>query len=282
LLSNHPRKACSKTSSDRTETHPPDDEKRVDHHPETDVVVPIVWIVPVPVGAAGEPARVVDGTAALHAQVTSAQVLPPIISLVWVFLILAARPLPDIARHIQRAVGAGASRKAAHRAGAADAGFVRIGFARVKIIPPGINPPIGAACCFLPLSLAGQGRLQPSRGYPFPEVFLSPVIASVQQPLLADRCQFASQPAAVFHCVKPGYINDRMIRHRIPLPPIEFITLLVNEKPELRHGHRVAGNVKRSQINLMLIFFVINSLFICFRVAAHTKYSLRDFNKTQG
>ena len=71
-------------------------------------------------------------------------------------LIQAARPLPHVAGHVQRAARAGAGRVLPNRCRVADVIAEITQFLRRWLIAPRIDPAIASACGFLPLGFGGE------------------------------------------------------------------------------------------------------------------------------
>src|SRR5690349_17110546 len=108
------------------------------------------------------------------------------VGVVRVGLECTARPLPDVARHVQRAARACARRVCADWGSRAYAPLVRVTALQIELVAPGedARSPI-PACCLLPLRL--------SREPPGP---------SGQ----------TRQPGGIGHCVVPGDADHWMVR----------------------------------------------------------------------
>ena len=83
----------------------------------------------------------------------AAHILPPVGWIIRIRCVNTARPFPDIARHIQRTVGADTSRVLADWRSFAEIRFAAIGMVVLPGVAPRVDPPIAATGSFLPFGL---------------------------------------------------------------------------------------------------------------------------------
>jgi hypothetical protein len=145
----------------------------------------------------------------------------------------APSPLPDIAGHIQAAGSRGAIREAAHGARAADA---RLAIVRAvwlwRIITSGIEASVRAPRGPLPLGFVWQGEAVTATAKEAGEGLggLVPISERLAQPIaVAERVVERQRGHGVIR--QPSAVAVRVAL---------LITAGLDERGELRHGHRVA------------------------------------------